>query len=132
VDVASWLRSLGLERYETAFRENAVGADVLFDLTGEDLEGLGVAAIGDRRRLLVAIAKLRKGAPRAVRPTNDPIASTSTGERRQLTVMFCDLVGSTALSEKFDPKDTEFAACVSNSLRGSDCALRWVRSPLRR
>jgi class 3 adenylate cyclase len=105
VDVASWLRSLGLERYETAFRENAVGADVLFDLTGEDLEGLGVAAIGYRRRLLVAIAKLRKGAPRAVRPTDDPIASTSTGERRQLTVMFCDLVGSTALSEKFDPEE---------------------------
>jgi hypothetical protein len=59
VDVATWLRSLGLERYEAAFRENAVGADVLCDLTAEDLEGLGVAAIGDRRRLLVAIAKLR-------------------------------------------------------------------------
>jgi class 3 adenylate cyclase/tetratricopeptide (TPR) repeat protein len=105
VDVASWLRNLGLERYEDAFRENAVGADVLCDLTGEDLEGLGVAAIGDRRRLLVAISKLRDGAPQAVRPTGHPIASTSTGERRQLTVMFCDLVGSTALSEKLDPEE---------------------------
>ena len=105
MDVASWLRDLGLERYEAAFRENAVGADVLCDLTGEDLEGLGVAAIGDRRRLLVAIAKLRNGAPQAVRPTDDPIASTSAGERRQLTVMFCDLVGSTALSEKLDPEE---------------------------
>ncbi len=50
MDVASWLRNLGLERYEDAFRENAVGADVLCDLTAEDLEGLGVAAIGHRRR----------------------------------------------------------------------------------
>jgi SAM domain (Sterile alpha motif) len=81
----------GLERYEAAFRENDVGA--LRDLTAEDLEGLGVATIGHRRQLLVAIAKLRDGAPQAVRPTDDPLPSLSAGERRQLTVMFCDLVG---------------------------------------
>ncbi len=62
VDVASWLRNLGLERYETAFRENDVSAEVLCDLTAEDLEGLGVASIGHRRQLLVAIAKLRDDA----------------------------------------------------------------------
>jgi class 3 adenylate cyclase len=105
VDVASWLRNLGLERYEAAFRENDVSAEVLCDLTAEDLEGLGVATIGHRRRLLVAIAQLRDDAPQAVRPTYDQLVSTSTGERRQLTVMFCDLVGSTALSEKLDPEE---------------------------
>ena len=105
VNVAGWLRNLGLERYETAFRENDVSAEVLCDLTAEDLEGLGVATIGHRRRLLVAIAQLRDGAPQAVRPTDDQLASPSTGERRQLTVMFCDLVGSTALSEKLDPEE---------------------------
>jgi hypothetical protein len=105
VDVASWLRNLGLERYEAAFRENDVSSDVLRDLTAEDLEGLGVATIGHRRQLLVAIAKLRDGAPQAVRPADDSLPSLSAGERRQLTVMFCDLVGSTALSEKLDPEE---------------------------
>ena len=105
VDVASWLRNLGLERYEAAFRENDVSAEVLCDLTAEDLEELGVATIGQRRRLLVAIAQLRNGAPRTVRPTDDQLASIALGERRQLTVMFCDLVGSTALSEKLDPEE---------------------------
>ncbi len=73
MDVASWLRDLGLERYETAFRENDVSAEVLCHLTAEDLEGLGVATIGHRRRLLVAIAKLQEEAasPQAVRPTDD-------------------------------------------------------------
>jgi class 3 adenylate cyclase len=107
VDVARWLRNLGLERYETAFRENDVSAEVLCDLTAEDLEGLGVATIGHRRRLLVAIAKLQDDAAplRTARPTDDHSASASAGERRQLTVMFCDLVGSTALSEKLDPEE---------------------------
>jgi SAM domain (Sterile alpha motif) len=63
VDVASWLKNLDLERYEAAFRENEVGAEDLCHLTAEDLEGLGVAAIGHRRRLLVAIAKLRERPP---------------------------------------------------------------------
>ncbi len=70
MNVADWLRVLGFERYEAAFRENDVSAEVLCDLTAEDLEGLGVATIGHRRRLLVAIAQLRDGAPQAVRPTD--------------------------------------------------------------
>src|ERR1700749_1241364 len=96
VDVASWLRNLGLERYEAAFRENEVGAEDLCHLTAEDLEGLGVAAIGHRRWFLFAIAKLRGGAAPlgTARPTDDHLPSISAGERRQLTVMFCDLVGS--------------------------------------
>src|ERR1700722_1302813 len=116
MDVADWLRALGLERYEATFRENDVSAEVLCDLTAEDLEGLGVVTIGHRRRLLVAIAKLN-GQPGTdgASPVVAPVATVSkplgegtvshSGERRQLTVMFCDLVGSTALSEKLDPEE---------------------------
>src|SRR5580692_4396484 len=88
VDVANWLRDLGLERYEAAFRENEVGAEDLCHLTAEDLEGLGVAAIGHRRRLLVAIANLRGEAASlpVARLTDNAPALTSAGERRQLTV----------------------------------------------
>jgi SAM domain (Sterile alpha motif) len=84
VDVASWLQNLGLERYEAAFRENAVSPEDLCHLTAEDLEGPGVAAIGHRRRLLVAIARLRDDATslQAVRTTGDHRASTSAAERR--------------------------------------------------
>jgi class 3 adenylate cyclase len=105
VDVGSWLRNLGLERYEAAFRENGVSAEVLRHLTADDLKELGVAAVGHRRQLLVAIAEVRDGAPSAARPAENQLASPSAGERRQLTLMFCDLVGSTALSEKLDPEE---------------------------
>jgi class 3 adenylate cyclase len=109
VDVARWLRDLGLGRYEAAFRENDVDAELLPTLTADELKEIGVASLGLRRRLLEAIAALRpKG-----KPAGDPVQSSSspssladtTGERRQLTVMFCDLVGSTALSEKLDPEE---------------------------
>ncbi len=108
MDVAGWLQALGLQTYQAAFRENGVNAEDLCHLTAEDLEGLGVTAIGHRRRLLVAIAKLQDSdaAPSApMRATDDDRASIHAGERRQLTVMFCDLVGSTALSEKLDPEE---------------------------
>jgi class 3 adenylate cyclase len=105
VDVGSWLRNLGLEQYEAAFRENGVSAEVLRHLTADDLKELGVAGVGHRRQLLVAIAELRDRAPSAARPAENQLALPSAGERRQLTVMFCDLVGSTALSEKLDPEE---------------------------
>src|SRR3984957_20308925 len=108
MDVVDWLRTLGLERYEAAFRENDVDAELLPTLTADDLKDLGVTSLGHRRRLLQAIAKLRDdGAPPppAVSVADDHPATTPTGERRQLTVMFCDLVGSTALSEKLDPEE---------------------------
>ncbi len=105
VNVGSWLRNLGLEQYEAAFRENGVSGEVLRHLTADDLKELGVAAVGHRRQLLVAIAELRDGAPSAARPAENQLASRSAGERRQLTMMFCDLVGSTALSEKLDPEE---------------------------
>jgi class 3 adenylate cyclase len=108
VDIASWLRNLGLERYEASFGENDVDAELLPTLTADDLKDLGVASLGHRRRLLQAIAKLRDDVAaslQAVRSTDDHQAPISAGERRQLTVMFCDLVGSTALSEKLDPEE---------------------------
>jgi class 3 adenylate cyclase len=105
MDVGDWLRSLGLDRYVGAFRDAAVGPDVLPDLTDSDLEKLGVP-LGDRKRLLKAIASFGPAQmvaePRGPSPTP---SSTDTAERRQLTVMFCDLVGSTALSARLDPED---------------------------
>ncbi len=110
-DVGEWLGALGLSRYEAAFRENDVDADVAAGLTADDLRGLGVASIGHRRKLVDAIAALKgvaEGASSAstVRSgTSAPSTAPSEAKRRQLTVMFVDLVGSTALSAQLDPKD---------------------------
>src|SRR5262249_41758599 len=97
-DLGDWLRSLGLERYEATFRENEISEKVLPSLTVEDLKELGVTALGHRRTLLDAIAALRTDAsvkdsaqPSAARPNVAPVAEAS-GERRHVTVMFCDLV----------------------------------------
>ena len=98
MDVAQWLRSLGLAQYEQAFRDNAVDADTLPRLTSDDLKELGVHAVGHRRKLLDAIARL-DGSP--AHPAN----TGAEAERRQLTVMFCDLVGSTALANALDPEE---------------------------
>src|SRR5204863_6732048 len=106
MDIGGWLRGLGLERYEQAFRENEIDLRVLPELTSDDLKELGVAAIGHRRLLLKAIADLAAGAGRAAAedvPAASP-ATTAEAERRQLTVMFCDLGGSTPLSTRFDPE----------------------------
>jgi class 3 adenylate cyclase/predicted ATPase len=108
MDIGDWLRGLGLERYEQAFRENEIDLRVLPELTADDLKELGVAAIGHRRLLLKAITDLAAGAGRAVTedvPTASPANTTTEAEWRQLTVMFCDLVGSTPLSTRFDPED---------------------------
>jgi class 3 adenylate cyclase len=110
MDIADWLRSLGLEQYEPAFRDNAIDGSVLPRLTRDDLADIGVTQVGHRRKLLDAIAALGEPAP-APTPTpsaGDPVNSAGAatgGERRQLTVMFCDLVGSTALSERLDPEE---------------------------
>jgi SAM domain (Sterile alpha motif) len=97
---------LGLERYVSAFRENGIDWEVLPKLTSDDLREIGVVAIGDRRKLLDAIAAL--GASAATTTPTAAVSDASApaeGERRQLTVMFCDLVGSTPLSARFDPED---------------------------
>ena len=100
MDVAPWLRGLGLAQYEPAFRENDVDAQVLPRLTAEDLISIGVTSVGHRRLLLDAIAALARDAPAAPDSPVQPDA-----ERRQVTVMFCDLVGSTPLSARLDPED---------------------------
>src|ERR1700751_2575786 len=102
MDVVVWLRSLGLGKYEAAFRENEITEKVLPNLTAEDLKELGVAALGHRRTLLDAIAALRNDASGNA-PSVDAATTSSApsaedrAERRQVTVMFSDLVGSTAL-----------------------------------
>ena len=122
MDVGGWLRSLGLSRYEKAFREAEIGPDVLPDLTDSDIEKLGVP-LGDRKRLLKAIASFGPAQmvaePRGPSPTP---SSTDAPERRQLTVMFCDLVGSTAMSARLDPEDMRevivaYQKCVSETVR---------------
>src|SRR5260221_2565763 len=106
MDVAAWLQSLGLERYEQAFRENRIETDVLPSLTVEDLKDLGVTLVGDRRRLLDAIAALGAAVPAAaVTSASRDVPAQSDAERRQLTLMLFDLVASTALSTRFDPED---------------------------
>src|SRR5215467_13414579 len=98
MDVAEWLRGLGLEQYVPAFRDNDIDREVLRRLTAEDLRELGVGSIGHRRRLLDAIAALGEG-PAA--PSDGPAPPVAVqAERRHLTVMFCDLVGSTALAAR--------------------------------
>jgi class 3 adenylate cyclase len=119
MDVAEWLRGLGLDQYLPAFRANDIDGEVLRRLTAEDLRELGIASIGHRRRLLDAIAALGPADARA-EPTLVP-AATAEAERRQLTMMFCDLVGSTPLSTRFDPEDLReivgaYHRCVADTV----------------
>ena len=113
MDVLVWLRSLGLEKYEAAFRDNEVDDSVLPNLTAEDLKELGVTALGHRRKLLDAIAALRSDDSAKTTANSQDSAGLPappppievTAERRQLTVAFIDLVGSTALGGELDPED---------------------------
>ena len=124
MDILAWLRELGLERYEQAFRENEIAADILPKLTADDLKDIGVTIVGHRRKLLEAIAALAKPAlPRQAGPCApgeaQPTARPSAAERRQLTVMFVDLVGSTALSAALDPEEMGAAIRVyQNAVAG--------------
>jgi class 3 adenylate cyclase/DNA polymerase III delta prime subunit len=125
MDLAGWLRSLGLERYETAFRENEIDDTVLPSLTAEDLKDLGVDIVGHRRKLLDAIAVLRVDASAKAPPPYHLPAIDRTAERRQVTVMFSDLVGSTALSARLDPEDmreviSAYQKCVAETVRRFD------------
>src|SRR3954453_21237716 len=106
MDVTAWLRGLGLDQYSPAFRDNDVDGEVLPELTSDDLISIGVTSVGHRRKLLAAIALLGatpSAATVMAAPRDAP--APADAERRQLTVMFCDLVGSTALSERLDPED---------------------------
>src|SRR5437016_4399846 len=105
MDVGSWLRNLGLGQYEPAFVANAIDSDVLAELTEVDFEKMGIR-LGDRKRLMRAISAMVAGSPHAVTKTDIGDAQNAPGaERRHLTVMICDLVGSTALTARLDPED---------------------------
>ena len=118
MDVGSWLRSLGLKQYEALFREKDIDAEVLGDLTDADLEKLGVT-LGHRKRLLRAIAGLGATEPAAKPTIPAPLPlSTDAAERRPITVMFCDLVGSTSLASKLGAEEP---SCSSHHARPS-CA----------
>src|SRR5438552_3543948 len=123
MDVAEWLRGLGLEQYMPAFAANDIDGEVLPELTADDLIGLGVTSIGHRRKLLAAIAALRGGAPQPVAEIAPAATALISGEaeRRQLTVIFCDLVGSTPLSARYDPEDLReivgaYHRCVTDTV----------------
>jgi predicted ATPase/class 3 adenylate cyclase len=104
LDIDGWLRGIGLEQYAQTFRDNAIDADVVRDLTDDHLRELGLP-LGARLKLLRAVAALATGEPAPASPGIIPTAPPTDAERRQLTVMFCDLVGSTALSARLDPED---------------------------
>ena len=121
MDIAAWLQGLGLERYEAAFRDNDIDWEALPKLTAEDLKDLGVVLGSHRRKLLDAIAALDSDVD--VAASQAPAAPSA--ERRQLTVMFCDLVGSTELSSRFDPEDyreiiAAYHSAVTRTVTGFD------------
>jgi class 3 adenylate cyclase len=122
--ITEWLASLGLAEYGQRFAENGIDFSVLRYLTDQDLEKIGVL-LGHRRKILAAIAELSGAAPVMPQPTPPEANRRHDAERRQLTVMFSDLVGSTALSTKLDPEDMRFVIgayhkCVAETVAQFD------------
>jgi class 3 adenylate cyclase len=126
MDVGGWLRSLGLDQYEANFRENKIDADLLPRLTADDLKDIGVSAVGDRRRLLDAIATLAGATPAEAFPrapqSAQPKSQRLAAERRPITVLFCDLVGSTSIGARLDAED--WRNLVSAYLDEAEAAVR--------
>ena len=124
MDLHGWLLNLGLQQYEAAFRENDIDEALLPSLTAQDLKDIGVVVVGHRRKLLNAIGAL-SGNSVSARFDRVPALDASfpdTAERRQVTVMFADLVGSTALSTRMDPEDlreliSAYRKCVAETVR---------------
>src|SRR5580692_10678301 len=105
MDVGGWLRGLGLGQYEEQFRDNKIDADLLPRLTVDDIQDIGVSVVGDRRRLLDAIAVIAGAGPASPTKSAPSKGLQASAERRPITVMFCDLVGSTSLAAKLDAED---------------------------
>jgi class 3 adenylate cyclase len=119
--IVDWLKQLGMSEYAERFVESDIDTSVLRDLTDQDLKELGVS-LGHRRKMLRAIAELAGATPTSPQP--EP-RSQDTAERRQVTVMFSDLVGSTALSARTDPEDLReviaaYQKCVANTVQRFD------------
>jgi class 3 adenylate cyclase/predicted ATPase len=104
LDIDGWLRGIGLAQYAKMFRDNDIDVELLSRLSNDDLKEIGVRSFGHRKKLLEAIAGLADVLPTSLKPGIEP-KTHDAAERRQLTVMFCDLVGSTALSARLDPED---------------------------
>jgi class 3 adenylate cyclase len=125
--IADWLEKLGMPEYAERFAENDIDFAILSDLTDQDLEKIGVVSLGHRRKLLRAIANLEgieKSGPVTAIAAAPPATPrpADTAERRQVTVMFSDLVGSTALSGCMDPEDlreiiSAYQKCISETVR---------------
>ena len=123
--IADWLEKLGLGQYAQQFAENDINFTILSDLSDQDLKELGVSSLGHRRQLLRAIAELDGVEKDRSKPTTvaaSPVAQHDKAERRQVTVMFSDLVGSTALSARLDPEDlreviSAYQKCVAETVR---------------
>ena len=118
--IADWLEKLGLGQYAQRFAENDIDFATLRDLIDQDLEKIGVASLGHRRKLLRAIGELDPVSHAATAASPEPV-SQDTAERRQVTVMFSDLVGSTALSARMDPEDlreviSAYQKCVAETV----------------
>jgi len=123
--ITDWLEKLGLSEYAKRFAENDIDFTILGDLTDQDLEKIGIASLGHRRKLLRAIANLdtnEKGAPAVAIAAPAAPLRLDSAERRQVTVMFADLVGSTALSARMDPEDlreviSAYQKCAAETVR---------------
>ena len=122
--IAEWLISLGMSEYAERFAENDIDTSVLRHLTDQDLKELGVS-LGHRRKMVAAIAELAASVPASPQPPVNEPKSQDTAERRQVTVMFSDLIGSTALSTSMDPEDlrdviSAYQKCVAETARRFD------------
>ena len=123
--IANWLQNLGLGQYAQRFAENDINFAILADLTDQDLQEIGVTSLGHRRQLLRAITELKGGETGTPKPATEyiaPVTPHDTAERRQVTVMFADLVGSTALSAHMDPEDLReviaaYRKCTAETVR---------------
>ena len=121
MDIDSWLRGIGLDQYAEIFRANDIDGELLGRLTNDDLKDIGVASFGHRRKLLEAIAELAGAVPVSPQPALIEPTAHDAAERRQVTVMFSDLVGSTALSARMDPEDlreviSAYQKCVAETV----------------
>ena len=120
--ISDWLESLGLAEYARRFAENGIDVSVLRYLTDQDLEKIGVL-LGHRRKMLAAIGELSGDAAQpSHEPAGRPEPKQDSAERRQVSVMFSDLVGSTALSARMDPEDlreviSAYQKCVAETVR---------------
>jgi class 3 adenylate cyclase len=122
LDIDGWLRGIGLDQYAEMFRANDIDIELLSRLTNDDLKDLGVVSFGHRKKLLEAVAELAGAVPVSPQPALIEPKAHDAAERRQVTVMFSDLVGSTALSARMDPEDlreviSAYQKCVTETVR---------------